>query len=423
MNKKKEILVLGFALFAMFFGAGNLIFPPSVGVNMGSNWLLAGFGFLLTGVGLPLLGVLAFTKVGEVENFAKIISPKFNTLYYSILILVIGPLFAIPRTGSTTIEMGVLPMLPNANHFMISIIASIVFFGITLALVLKESKITDIIGKFLTPIILIILAAVTIIGLTTDIGTPIVSKAEKVFSYGFVQGYQTMDALASVIFGVVIVKGLEGKGIKDPHEQRSYLSGAGIIAALGLGLIYLSLMYLGSRVSGVENGAATTSSALYIAEATLGSLGKLAFGVCVSVACLTTSVGLVALASDWFERITPFSYRGIAIFTCIFSALMAIGGVDFIIKLSIPVLIILYPITIVLILLNMLGIENKTVFKSVSYTALIVATLEVLGSTFHISSLSKIIEYIPLAKNGFSWLVPCVIVFVVSLFFSSKKNN
>ncbi|MGB0405514.1 MAG: branched-chain amino acid transport system II carrier protein, partial [Fusobacterium sp.] len=241
MNKKKEVLVLGFALFAMFFGAGNLIFPPSVGVNMGSNWFLAGIGFLATGVGLPLLGVLAFTKVGEVENFAKIISPKFNTLYYSILILVIGPLFAIPRTGSTTIEMGVFPMLPNANHFMVSVITSILFFGITLALVLKESKITDIIGKFLTPVILIILALITIVGVTTDIGTPVVSTANKVFSYGFIQGYQTMDALAAVIFGVVIVKGLEGKGIKDSHEQRSYLSGAGIIAALGLGLIYLSL--------------------------------------------------------------------------------------------------------------------------------------------------------------------------------------
>lgn len=314
-------------------------------------------------------------------------------------------------------------MLPNANHFMISIITSIVFFGITLALVLKESKITDIIGKYLTPIILIILAAITIIGLTTDIGTPVVSTAKKVFSYGFVQGYQTMDALASVIFGVVIVKGLEGKGIKDPHEQRSYLSGAAIIAALGLGLIYLSLMYLGSRISGIENGIATTSSALYIAEVTLGSAGKLAFGICVSVACLTTSVGLVALVSDWFEKITPFSYKTIAIFTCIFSALMAVGGVDFIIKLSIPVLIILYPITIVLILLNIFGIKNKVVFKSVSYTALIIAILEVLGNTFHISGLSKMIEYIPLAKDGFSWLVPCVIAILVSFFLSNKNKN
>ncbi|MFK4785613.1 branched-chain amino acid transport system II carrier protein [Fusobacterium sp. MFO224] len=423
MNKKKEVLVLGFALFAMFFGAGNLIFPPSVGVNMGSNWFLSGIGFLITGVGLPLLGVLAFTKVGEVENFAKIISPKFNTVYYSILILVIGPLFAIPRTGSTTIEMGVLPMLPNTNHFMVSVITSVLFFGITLALVLKESKVTDIIGKFLTPVILIILALITIIGVTGDIGTPVISTANKVFSYGFIQGYQTMDALAAVIFGVVIIRGLEGKGIKDPHEQRFYLSSAGIIAALGLGIIYLSLMYLGSRVSGIENGAATTSSALYIAEATLGSAGKLAFGICVSVACLTTSVGLVALVSDWFERITPFSYKGIAIFTCIFSTLMAIGGVDFIIKLSIPVLVILYPVTIVLILLNIFGIKNRAVFASVAYVALIIACLEVLGNTFGLNSISKMIQYIPLAKDGFSWLIPCIAASLISFLVSNKKTN
>lgn len=420
MNKKKEVLILGFALFAMFFGAGNLIFPPSVGVNMGSNWLLAGIGFLATGVGLPLLGVLAFTKVGEVENFAKIISPKFNTLYYSVLILVIGPLFAIPRTGSTTIEMGVLPMLPNSNPFLLSVITSVIFFGLTLALVLKESKITDIIGKFLTPIILIILVLITFIGLTTDIGTPTISTAEKVFSYGFIQGYQTMDALASVIFGVVIIRGLEGKGIKNPKEQRSYLVGAGFIAALGLGLIYLSLMYLGSRISGVGSGEATTSSALYIAEVTLGSVGKLAFGICVAVACLTTSVGLVALVSDWFERITSFSYKNIAIFTCIFSTLMAIGGVDFIIKLSIPVLIILYPVTIVLILLNIFGIKNKAAFSYTSYVALIIATLEVLGSTFNISFISNIINSIPLAKSGFSWLLPCIITLVISSFSPNK---
>ncbi len=359
MNKRKEVLVLGFALFAMFFGAGNLIFPPSVGINMGDNWLLAGLGFLLTGVGLPLLGVLAFTKVGELENFSTKVSKFFNNAYCSVLVLVIGPLFAIPRTGSTTIEMGVLPALSNMDKFTVTVVSSVIFFAVTLLLVIKESKITDIIGKFLTPIILVILLAITVLGVTGDLGTPVHKVESGMFAFGFIQGYQTMDALASVLFGVVIVKGLKGKGIEDSHEQSGYLTGAGVIAAIGLGLIYFSLMYLGARISGVENSAATTASALYIAEATLGSIGlgliyfslmylgarisgvensaattasalyiaeatlgsigKMAFGICVAAACLTTSVGLVALTSDWFSRITPFSYKTIAVATCVFS--------------------------------------------------------------------------------------------------------
>ena len=318
MNRKKEVLILGFALFAMFFGAGNLIFPPSLGIEMGKDWFLAGIGFLLTGVGLPLLGVLAFTKVGKLEDFSIKISSRFNTIYCTALIFVIGPLFAIPRTGATTFEMGILPSFPNTNVKILSIITAILFFGITLLLVIKESKITDIIGKFLTPIILIILAVITFLGITGDIGTPIDKNLTNVFSKGIVSGYQTMDALASVIFGVIIVKGLEGKGITDEREQRYFLSGSSIIAALGLGLIYFSLMFLGAKVSGIGS-LSTTSAALYLAQVTLGSVGKIAFGICVAIACLTTSVGLVAISSDWFARFTPISYKMWAIIICFFT--------------------------------------------------------------------------------------------------------
>ncbi|MCI6152957.1 branched-chain amino acid transport system II carrier protein [Fusobacterium perfoetens] len=423
MNKRKEILVLGFALFAMFFGAGNLIFPPSVGYNMGKDWFLSGIGFLLTAAGLPLLGVLAFIKVGELENFSIKISRRFNNLYCSILVLVIGPLFAIPRTGSTTIEMGVLPLTPNLNPLVVSIIASVLFFGITLALVLKESKITDIIGKFLTPIILIILFSITIIGIFGDFGTPIEKVTNGIFTFGFIQGYQTMDALAAVLFGVVVVKGLEGKGIINTNEQKTYLTSAGVIAILGLGLIYLSLMYLGARISGINIGTNTTGLALYIAQMTLGSIGKIAFGICVAAACLTTSVGLTALTSDWFSRITPFSYRTIAIATSLFSTIMAIGGVDFIVKLSVPVLCILYPITIVLIMLNIVGIENKAAFRTGTYISIFISIIEVLGNTFKITSFTKFIQLLPLGKEGFAWLIPCILGIFIAYIISSNRKK
>ena len=408
MNRKKEVLILGFALFAMFFGAGNLIFPPSLGIDMGKDWLVAGIGFLLTGVGLPLLGVLAFTKVGRLEDFSVKISSRFNTLYCTALVFVIGPLFAIPRTGSTTFEMGVLPSFPNVNPLVLSIITSIAFFGITLILVIKESKITDIIGKFLTPVILIILAAIAFLGITGNIGTPVDKQISGVLAKGFVSGYQTMDALASVIFGVVIVKGLEGKGIVEEKEQRYFLSGSALIAAIGLGLIYFSLMYLGARVSGVGTFS-TTSAALYLAEITLGSAGKIAFGICVATACLTTSVGLVAIASDWFARFTPISYKMWSVIICVFSGVMAIGGVDFIIKLSIPVLCILYPVTIILILLNVFGVKHVLVYRTATYTTLVVIILEeVFSKILHVTPVTNFLAKIPMAESGFVWVVPCL---------------
>ena len=415
MNRKKEVLVLGFALFAMFFGAGNLIFPPSLGIAMGKDWFMAGVGFLLTGVGLPLLGVLAFTKVGKLEDFSVKISSRFNTLYCTALVLVIGPLFAIPRTGSVTFEMGVLPSFPNVDSFILSVITSIVFFGITLILVIRESKITDIIGKFLTPIILIILAAIAFLGITGDIGTAIDKAPTAIFSKGFVEGYQTMDALASVLFGVVIIKGLEGKGIVDEREQRYFLSGSALIAALGLGLIYFSLMFLGSKVSGAVGGSfSTTSAALYLAEITLGSAGKIAFGICVAAACLTTSVGLVAISADWFARLTPISYKAWAIIVSVFSGLMAIGGVDFIIKLSLPVLFILYPVTIILILLNIFGVNHVLVYRVATYVTFVVITLFVCADTFKITSLSNALMKIPFAENGFVWVLPCIVGMIVA---------
>ena len=414
MNRKKEVLILGFALFAMFFGAGNLIFPPSLGIDMGKDWLVAGIGFLLTGVGLPLLGVLAFTKVGRLEDFSVKISSRFNTLYCTALVFVIGPLFAIPRTGSTTFEMGVLPSFPNVNPLVLSIITSTAFFGITLILVIKESKITDIIGKFLTPIILIILAAIAFLGITGNIGTPVDKQISGVLAKGFVSGYQTMDALASVIFGVVIVKGLEGKGIVDEREQRYFLSGSALIAAIGLGLIYFSLMYLGARVSGVGSFS-TTSAALYLAEITLGSAGKIAFGICVATACLTTSVGLVAIASDWFARFTPISYKMWSVIICVFSGVMAIGGVDFIIKLSVPVLCILYPVTIILILLNVFGVKHVLVYRAATYTTLVVIILEeVFSKILHVTPITNLLAKIPMAESGFVWVVPCLVGMAVA---------
>ncbi|MGL5350735.1 MAG: branched-chain amino acid transport system II carrier protein [Cetobacterium sp.] len=411
MNKRKEIVVLGLALFSMFFGAGNLLFPPSLGVAVGDSWISAGIGFFVTGVGLPLLGILAFTKGGTLDEFASKVSLKFNKAYLTTLILVIGPLFAIPRTGSTTFEMGVLPLIGGMNPKVMAIVCSVAFFAVTLFLVMNESKVTDILGKFLTPIILVILALITVFGILNPIGEAVpTTAAGSQFAYGFINGYQTMDALASVLFGVVIIKGLEMKGIKDSKEQKFFLTGAGVIAAIGLGLIYFSLIYLGSQISFMKN-LSTAQIALTIAELTLGQSGKLAFGICVAAACLTTSVGLTALVSDWFSKLTGLSYKTIATITCVFSAILAVAGLDYIISLAVPVLVILYPLTIVLIVLNVFGVENKNCYVFTSLVTLIVSTLEVLKVDLSI---------IPLASLGFPWIAPALVAFILGKIVRNK---
>ena len=412
MNKKKQILILGFALFSMFFGAGNLLFPPSVGVAVGKEWFQAGLGFFLTGIGLPLLGILAFTKVGSLDEFASKVSNKFNTIYSTTLILVIGPLFAIPRTGSTTFEMGVLPLFPNSNPTIIAVVTSIIFFGLTLFLVLNESSIIDILGKFLTPIIIFILSLIAFLGITNDLGTPVNSVIDgNSFSYGFISGYQTMDALASVLFGVIIISGLKEKGIVDTNEQKYFLSNAGFIAAIGLGFIYLCLIYLGAQISSIKN-LTTAQITLTLAQMTLGDIGKIAFGICVAAACLTTSVGLVALASEWFSKLTKISYKKIAFGICIFSTILSVAGLDYIISLSIPVLVILYPVTIVLILLNILEIKNHFTFKAVVTITLIISIAE----AFKVN-----LDIIPLATSGFPWILPALITFIFTLFLKKEK--
>lgn len=416
MNRKKEILILGFALFSMFFGAGNLLFPPAVGIKAGNLWFHASLGFFLTGIGLPLLGILAFTKVGSLENFANKVSPLFNKIYSTILILIIGPLFAIPRTGSTTFEMGVLPFFKTTeNTQLIAIISAIIFFSITYFLVINESNITDILGKFLTPIILVTLLLITFLGIFGDLGTPVDTSIKgSVFSYGFMSGYQTMDALASVLFGVIIIRGLEAKGVKNPNEQKTFLTKASIIAASGLGFIYLSLIYLGAQISSLEIPSLAKTT-LYLAEITLGHLGKFGFGICVAAACLTTSVGLVALASDWFSNLLGWDYKKLALGITIFSAILSTFKLDSLINFYIPILNILYPITIILIILNIFGINNKIIFRSVTFITFIFSTL----SAFNIN-----LSFIPLSSYGFAWLIPATICFIIfSIIQNSRKKT
>ena len=243
MKKKNDAFILGAALFSMFFGAGNLIFPPFLGLLAGQKWNWSMFGFFLTGIGLPLLGIIASAKAGgDVDKLGKRVSPLFSKFLGITVVLAIGPLLAIPRTGATAFEIGVLPLLPKGNPILFSLI----YFGITLSLVIKPNDVIDKIGKILTPTLLLLLGLIIIKGIFDPMGIPVAEDYAKPFSEGFISGYQTMDALASILFGGIITSSLIQSGYVDSKEQMKMTKKAGIIAVTGLTLVYGGLGYLGA---------------------------------------------------------------------------------------------------------------------------------------------------------------------------------
>lgn len=406
MKKNNDVIIFGLAIFAMFFGAGNLIFPPEIGVVTGKEWLMSSAGFFLTGICLPVGGLIAFSRAGSTDNFANKVSENFNTLYFSLLILAIGPMLAIPRTAATAYEMGIVPNFGNINPLM----ASVVYFAIVYILVIKPSQLLNNIGKYMTPIILIILSLVIVKGIFLGFGVPgektIIQNS---FSYGFFGGYQTMDAIASVIFGSVIVESLKGNGYTNDREQSSMIVKSGIIAALGLALVYGGLLYLGAMANGNNLNLGKAELVMYLAKNSLGSLGVMAFGICAIVACLTTSIALVATVSNFFAAKSKFSYKTITIATCVISSILGATGLGFIVDIAVPILIILYPVTIILIILNILKIKNTRVFKFSVTIGLIFSVFEVLAG-FNISPvLTAVFNSLPMASEGFAWLAPTLI--------------
>lgn len=420
----KDAFVIGLALFAMFFGSGNLIFPPYLGKLVGSNYPIAILGFIITGVGLPLLGILSCAKVnGTFKDIAAPVGKAFAITVTTAIILAIGPMIAIPRTAATTYELSIHPFFPGINITT----AIIAYFLINLAFVLRPSSIIDTIGKFLTPALLILLLTIIIKGIVMPMGPVVSTSFENVFSNSFLEGYQTMDATASVIFASIIIASVKQKGYNDVSDIIKITSLSGIIAVIGLGTIYGGLMYLGSQTVTMFPADITKTALLtQITEIILGKTGSLFLALAVALACLTTSIGLTSSAANYFEEISngKLKYKFNAIAISILSILLATLGVDKIIVFASPILQILYPIVIVLVILTFLGFNDKTVLTITTYTTLFISILDNLKSVgLNIGFVNKLISYIPLSNIGFSWLIPAIIAFFISLAYVKSKKG
>lgn len=432
-KEMKDTILIGAALFAMFFGAGNLIFPPAIGVEGGSRWTQSLLGFLVTGIGLPVLGVLAVSKAGgKIDDLANVVGKKFSIIFGSIVIMAIGPLLAIPRTGATVYEIGIKPIIS-----MNPLIASIIYFSITLFFVIKPSGIVDKVGKILTPILLLVIGLIIFTGLINPMGVPEVTSIANPFSEGFLQGYQTMDTLASIVLGGIILTALLEKGYTSRNVQMKITMFSGLLAGLVLALVYGGLLYLGATIGGhVPADITKTALIITITNTLLGKSGQLVMCVAVSAACLTTSIGLTAIVGNYFESLTngKLSYRAIVIFTCGFSAIMAVIGVESLVKVAEPLLIMVYPIAIVLIMFNLADkfIPNAMFYKGGVLGAAIVGALDairiinipMINMTELLNPLYQVLDWMPLADQGFAWIVPAlVLAFIGGILGSNIKED
>jgi branched-chain amino acid:cation transporter, LIVCS family len=430
----REIVAIGLMLFALFFGAGNMIFPPLLGQEAGTNVWPALIGFLLTGVGLPLMGVIAIAKSGDLKTLAHRVHPIFAIIFPVILYLAIGPFFGIPRTGTVAYEMSITPFLSKemAESPAALILYSVVFFGVTLWLSLNPTKLVDRIGKMLTPALLLIIAIFVMKSFITPLGTPtspIEAYSHTPFFKGFIEGYLTLDALAALVFGIVVIDAVREKGITRKKEITRACISAGTIAALGLAAVYLSLGYLGSTsitlLGPTDNGANILSeAAVYL----FGNSGIFILGIAITLACLTTSIGLVSSCAVFFSKFHPaLTYKKLVMIISIFSTFVANVGLTVLISISLPVLMIIYPIAIVLIILSLFHTflqDSTLVYRFALIPTGLISLIEGLKvAGIEIEILSGILSRLPFYNQGISWLIPALLFALIGYFIEVKNKN
>ena len=423
MSRKKitDIIICGFALFAIFFGAGNLIFPPYLGVISGNNWGIANIAFLLSDPLLPILGVIVTALLGgQATDIGKRVSKHFSMIIGAISIILIGPLFAVPRTGATTHEIFVQSFVPTAPQW----ITSLIFFGLTLYIAIHSHTVIDAIGKYLTPILLFILLLVFIAAVVQPNAGFQTTTSAGLFSQSFKEGYQTMDALGAALMAGVVISDLTRRGYTEKKEQHQMMFGVGIVSFILLALVYSSLTYAGATVSTVYDSTVQRPALLIgLIEQLLGSFGKVAMGIAVSFACLTTSVGLITTCGHYFSTLTngKLEYKKIVVVSVVISFLLSLLGVDALLQLAVPVLSAIYPMVIALIFLS---IFDRYIVYNWTYTGAVVGAFfiggiqaihlfsQMQGGNF-LSELAAWTNTLPLNQFGFEWLVPAIIGSVV----------
>ena len=418
--KGQDILALGFMTFALFVGAGNIIFPPIVGLQAGPNVWMAALGFLVTAVGLPVVTVIALAKVGgAMDALSSPIGKVAGTILAAVCYLSVGPLFATPRTATVSFEVGLAPLTGESSLALF--LYSLVYFVLVFWISLYPGRLLDTVGRFLAPLKIIALAILGIAAFVLPAGEVGIAEPAYVaapFSQGFINGYLTMDTLGALVFGIVIVNAIRSRGVESPRLITRYAIIAGLIAGVGLALVYISLFRLGSDSHAVAAGATNGAAVLHAyVQHTFGTLGSSFLAVLISLACLVTAVGLTCACAEYFSRVLPLSYKTLVILLAAFSLLVSNLGLTKLIQFSIPVLTAIYPPCIALVALSFckdFWHEQGRIVAPVMLVAFLIGVVDAVKGSALGGYVPDALAHLPLSEQGLAWLIPSLITLFVA---------
>lgn len=432
----RDLILLGMTNFALYVGAGNIIFPPYIGMLSGEGVTIAAIGFLLTGVGLPVIAAIALAKVGGVlGHITEPIGIKVGMFMTIVCYLAIGPFYAIPRTATVAYELAITPFYieetgdTTGNNSML-LIYTLIYFVIAVTFALYPAKILDTVGKFLSPIKIFALVILCLTALVLAPSAPIEGiepfKSQPL-SQGIINGYLTLDTLASLAFGTVIVDAIRSRGVNDENAITKYATISGLMAGTGLTFIYICLFKLGNESYGIapkaQNGAEILSAYVHYA---FGPLGNIFLAMLIIVACLVTAIGLICACSAYFHKITGIGYGKFAFAIAIVSCGLSNLGLTQLIQVSVPVLIAIYPAFVVLVLASFFKKHFVNSIRVIAPTA-ILATLFGIVDGFDAAGIEvlpkAITDILPLYASDLAWLLPCTIVFFLMIIIDKAINK
>ncbi len=440
--KVSQTILVGLLMFGLFFGAGNLIFPVLLGQQAGFSLWPASLGFLVTAVTVPVLGIAAaaMTRSKDMYDMGRIVCKPFAYFFSAALCLSIGPAFAIPRTATVSYEVGIRPFIEASQNSLGLFLFSLFFFAIVLFVSLRAGQIVKYVGKYLTPAFLVVLAILLFTVIFVPMGdyhsfSPIGAYATRPFPAGMLDGYNTLDGLASLVFCIIVINAIQGLGVEEPKRIAREVAKAGVVCVIAMSAIYLSLAYMGATSSNIigpaKNGGIILS---LVSKYYFSTGGQILLAFIVGLACLKTSIGLVTGISEVFARLFPIlSQKAYTWLFCLISLGIANVGLEKIIQGSIPVLVFLYPIVLVFIILGLLhpciGLSRPIYGSTVLFT-LVAATFdfvntlpkEISTSPVATAYLSIAHALLPGFSIGFGWLVPAAIGFAIGIAIHKVKG-
>jgi branched-chain amino acid:cation transporter, LIVCS family len=426
MNKTKQTFVFGFALFAGFFGAGNLILPPLLGFNSGPDWWIVTLGFIISATIIPLIALFGHAKLqGTMIEFGNKVSPFFSLIFCLCIYIIIIAL-PCPRTAAVTHEMTIAPFFDSSP-----LLTSIIYFSLAFLFVVNRNSALEILGKYLTPIIVLILLVIIVIGVFSPSEPMNASTFQTPLVSGLLEGYQTYDAIAGLVMGGLVIISINNVNKSMSFKDKKIMiAKSGFIAMMGLLVIYAGLIALGAFYNSEFSSAVSRTELLSgLASKTLGSFGAAFLGVLVGLACFTTAVAIIMSTADFFKALFKESQKAYLVTTiicCITGILVGQFEVSYIITIALPSLMLIYPLCIVLILLNAVPdkFASKLVFKWVVYIALIFSIPDFLGFIIPIEKLETITSNILFSKQNLGWVLPVLVTFIiVNIYLKFKSKN